>query len=169
MLPPLGDLGREWTLRTEAVPEPGVGTTFTITVPGDYEWRLVALNLRYATGGALPLRYPYLRLRDGTRELLRVPLGVGLAGGLSVTIGWAPGIGSVLGDGNAAAVLAPWPAMPLVPGHRLDWLVQNFDPLDAASLITFTVLQRFTGDRPPERRPRPALVTPVDADAILGS
>lgn len=167
MLPALAGDGSEWSLRVEPVENPAPNQTFTLTVPGEVEWRLLALNLLYSTDAGLGTRYPYLRLREQNRELLRVPLGVGIAPSANVTIGWGDDVGAVLGDAAAGMVLAPWPNVPLMPGWRLDWLVEGIGAADAPTAITCALLERWTGEHPPERRPAPLLVTPVDVAATL--
>jgi hypothetical protein len=161
--------GPEWTLRKIVVANPGPGTTFTVTVPGEFDWRLLALNMLFGTSVVVGDRVPHLRMRDQTRELVRVPAGAIVPPGASVFVQWVAGLGAVQGSAAQGMLLAPWPALILPAGHTLDWLCTNLDGGDEVQLITLTVLERFTGRRPPESPGRPALVSPLDLGARLAS
>lgn len=162
------DFGPGWTVRRVRIPDPGAGVTWSQTVPGDFDWRLLAANMFFSSGPDVPARVPHLRLRDQTRELFRVPIGATIPASSNAYLNWLRGVGRGSGSTAEGMLVAPWPDMPLSAGLTLDWLCTNIVAPDAVSLITLTVLERFTGDRPPERVLRPALVEPIDLAARLG-
>jgi hypothetical protein len=159
--------GPEWILRAVDVPSPGLGQPFTIAVPGSFEWRIVALNFQYAVAAAGTPRGVFVRYLLNSRELVRVPIAQRQAAPSACTYTYAPDAGAVVGGTPDAQVLVPLPDLPLASGYSLLVTADNLNAGDLFAAITLTVWERFTGDRPPERPTRPALVQPLDLGATV--
>lgn len=159
--------GPEWVSRRIAVDNPIAGGTWSLKAPGEFEWRMLAVNSLFATSAVVATRRPYLRLRDATREIIRVPLGATYAASANAYMQWMRDVGTLLGGTADGMVLAPLPPLPFEPGFTLDWLCTNIDATDSVTLITVTVLERFTGERRSRAGRGLGLVEPLDFDARL--
>lgn len=159
--------GPDWVLRWLAIPNPGAGATWSLTVPGDFEWRVVALQQTFTTTAVPGDRVPGLVLRSATRELIRVPAGLVVPPSSGLRIQWAAGLGALFGGLVEGQIIAPLPPLPLVPGLALDALVIGLGLGDTLTSITLTVFERFTGEHRPARERRPTLVRPLDPLATV--
>ena len=163
------DLAADEVLRILPVETPAAGATWSVEVPGESHWRLLSANMLFTAVGGVANRFPFLRLRSEFRELLTAPTTEGIGAGFSVTLNWLAGLGSTVGSVAGGNIATPWPGVPLEPGDTLDWLCNSLGGADTVDFITLVLAERWTGERPPERRRRPALVTPIDNLAILAS
>ncbi|HEY2936925.1 MAG TPA: hypothetical protein VGJ25_10010 [Gaiellaceae bacterium] len=148
-------------LRPVVIPDPGAGVTPVITVPGSYEWRVVALNLLFGTSATVANRGVYLRLRSSTRELIRVPIVQRQKESLSVFYTWSTAAGAVEGGIADLGLLVPLPELPLVPGFTLDVLCDAFQGADQFTFITLLVYESETGGEPAAERLGSELVQPL--------
>lgn len=160
-----GEPGPGWVLRW--YPIPNGAPDWSVLVPGDKEWRVVALKAIFATSVIAGDRVPGLVVTSQTRELLRIPGGVVVPASSSLHIQWAAGVGALTGGLVDGEVLAPMPPLPLTPGLTLAALTLNPGLGDTTTGVTMLVWEKFTGDTPPARPARPALVRPFDLPATV--
>ena len=166
-LPVPGEPAGEWVRHVYRVPDPGAGSTWKLAVPGEFDWLLLSISQLFGTSAAVATRAPFLRVRDETRELWRVPFGSVVAANANVQHTYSRDVGAVIGSVTEGNLTAPLPGLPLAPGMVIDQLCFNLQAADVFSLINVMVLERFTGARPPRRGGPLGLVEPLDLGATL--
>lgn len=134
-----GELLRQRLVKTIAVPAPAAGAEWSVAVPGQVVWELLAVNCVLTTSAVVANRNASVAVADnqGSRFGRFVNAAVVVAASASSST-WAAGIGVFSGTGT---VTAPLPSPPLVvpAGGTVSSVTANLDVGDAYSSIVLEV------------------------------
>lgn len=154
-------------LRVAKIANPSAGTDFSVTVPGESIWQLLAVTATLTASANAANRTPALKVTDGSATAWEVSAPVAITANQVVVISWIAELGftDVAVTGGVLTQTIP-PAI-LAPGYVLSVVTAAIDASDQWSSITYHVLSQFTGRVEREREIVSRIVAKADAIADI--
>lgn len=150
------------------VDDPAAGAEAIVTVPGHYEWTLIAVSCDLATSAAAANRVVEMRLDDGTTEYAVVHHIFAHPASNTCHYMW----GRLMGVTNQSSVSLRFatgmPDFVLPAGHRLTLDAHNLQAGDQISEVVLNVLQRSRVPEGPPRREYELVDPRLGALAFVG-
>jgi hypothetical protein len=120
------------------VPSPAAGSDWSLTVPGTWWWRVLAISYVLATSAVVASRNLQLRYTDADGNILAQLHGGGAAVPAATTMTASLWVGGPSSTSNAGLSLSPLPDMVLRPGWKISTSTAGLDAGDQFSAIVVT-------------------------------